>query len=127
MAISQKKSNRKASGGRYKRAFVKKKANNGSLPSLTRLGETKFITKRVLGGLIKNSLINAEKVNVADPKTKKVSVDYIKTVSDNKANSNYIRRNILTKGAIVTLKSGKKAKLTSRPGQNKNLSAILVE
>jgi small subunit ribosomal protein S8e len=127
MAISQLKSNRKASGGRYKRVFSKKMANLGSLPAMTRLGPDKATSKRVRAGKIKTLLLNAEKVNVADPKTKKVSVDYIKTVSENNANRNYVRRNIITKGAIVALKSGKNAKITSRPGQTKVLSAVLVE
>ncbi|MFT4326127.1 MAG: 30S ribosomal protein S8e [Candidatus Woesearchaeota archaeon] len=127
MAISQKKSNRKITGGRYKNAFSKKKANNGNTPSLTRVDSEKVQTKRVLGGNLKSRLLSAQKVNVADPKKKTVSVDEIVSVEENDANRNYIRRNIVTKGAVVTLKSGKKAKISSRPGQTKVLSAVLVE
>ena len=127
MAISQKKSLRKITGGRYKQAFSKKKANNGNIPVMTKLGEIVSRTRRVLGGNGKSRLLSAEKVNVADPKTKKVSVDTIVNVEDNAANRNYIRRNIITKGAIVELTSGTKAKITSRPGQEKVLRSVLVE
>ena len=126
MAISQERSKRKFTGGRFKQAFSKKKANNGSIPTLTRLGAEKIQSLRVLGGLRKERLLVAEKVNVADPKTKKVTPDVIETVIDNKANRNYIRRNIITKGTVVKLKSGKEARITSRPGQHKVLSAVLV-
>ena len=127
MAISQKKSNRKYTGGRYKKAFSKKKANNGSMPAMTKLGEDKPRDSRVLGGNIKSKLLVAETVQVANTKTKKVSSDTIVNIIENDSNRNYIRRNIITKGAVVELKSGKKAKITSRPGQNKVLSAVLIE
>jgi len=124
MAISQWRSNRKKSGGRYKRAFSKQKAHNGGVPALTRIGITKFITQRVLGGAIKHKSLLAQDVNVADGG--KISRDVIVSVIENTANRNYIRRNVLTKGAIVALKSGKKAKITSRPGQSKILNATVV-
>lgn len=127
MAILQKRSRRKASGGLYHTTGSKKKANIGNLPTLTKVGATKTLKLRVLGGNTKTRLLFAETINVADPKTKKVTKDTIVTVQDNPANRNYIRRNIINKGAVVALKSGKKAKITSRPGQSKVLNGVLVE
>jgi small subunit ribosomal protein S8e len=48
------------------------------------------------------------------------------TEVENPANKNYIRRNILTRGAVVMTELGK-AKITSRPGQDGEVNAILVE
>ena len=127
MAISQKRSQKKASGGRYKNSFSKKKAYNGSQPTLTRIGELKTKILRVLGGNIKEKTLLAQEVNVADANKKQVVKDTVVTVISNPANRNYIRRNILTKGTVVELKSGKKAKITSRPGQSKIINAVLVE
>jgi small subunit ribosomal protein S8e len=124
MAISQWRSNRKKSGGRYKRAFSKQKAHNGGVPALTRIGAIKFITLRVLGGAIKHKSLLQENVNVAEGS--KITKDVVVSVVENDSNRNYIRRNIITKGAIVELKSGKKARITSRPGQNKVLNAVIV-
>ncbi|MGM5483587.1 MAG: 30S ribosomal protein S8e [Nanobdellota archaeon] len=124
--ISQKRSRRKPTGGRYKNAFSKKKCYNGNIPSLTRIGEPKLRSIRVLGGNKKERLLLAKEVNVSNPKTNKVSKDEIISVDENSANRNYIRRNIITKGAVVKLKSGKNAKITSRPGQEKVLNAVLI-
>lgn len=127
MAISQQRSKRKNTGGRYKNAFSKKKAYNGSNPTLTRIGALKTKVLRVLGGNKKVKTMIAEEVNVANPKTGKVTKEVIVNVVENSANRNYIRRNIVTKGSVVELKSGKKAKITSRPGQSIVLNAVLVE
>lgn len=127
MAILQKRSRRKATGGLYHSSGSKKKANIGNLPTLTKIGPTKTQSLRVLGGNTKTRLLLAEEINVADPKTKKVTKDIAVSVDSNTANRNYIRRNIITKGAVVVLKSGKKAQITSRPGQSKVLNGVLVE
>jgi len=127
MAISQKRSRRKASGGRYKDVFSKKKAHNGSVSTLSRIGALRVKVSRVLGNHKKERALFVEEVNVSNPKTKEVFKDVLVNVVENTANRNYVRRNILTKGALVELKSGKKAKITSRPGQSKVVNAVLVE
>ena len=43
----------------------------------------------------------------------------------NSANPNYVRRNIITKGAIVETPEGN-AKVTSRPGQDGVINGILI-
>jgi small subunit ribosomal protein S8e len=126
MAISQKRSKRKSTGGLYHTAGSKEKANLGSLPTLTKVGKDKVQKIRVLGGNTKARLLFSETINIADTKTKKVTKETIVSVDDNPANRNYIRRNIITKGAVVILKSGKKAKVTSRPGQSNVLNGVIV-
>ena len=61
-----------------------------------------------------------------DPKTNKVQVTDILNVVDNKANTHFVRRNIITKGAVVETSLGK-AKVTSRPGQHGMVNGVLVE
>ncbi len=62
---------------------------------------------------------------VTNPKTHTTSKTDIITVVENPANIHYVRRNILTKGAIVNTKLGK-AKITSRPGQSGVINAVLL-
>ena len=46
-------------------------------------------------------------------------------VIENPSNPHLVRRNILTKGAVVETKLGK-AKVTSRPGQEGTLNGVLI-
>jgi small subunit ribosomal protein S8e len=62
---------------------------------------------------------------IVDPKTGKTTQTEILTVIDNAANLNYIRRNIINKGAIIETKMGK-ARITSRPGQCGTINAVLL-
>jgi small subunit ribosomal protein S8e len=62
---------------------------------------------------------------VVDPKTGKTTQTEILSVIDNAANINYIRRNIINKGAIIDTKMGK-ARITSRPGQSGTINAVLL-
>jgi small subunit ribosomal protein S8e len=126
MVVVQAKPRRKASGSRYKGAVHKKTlAQYGSHATLTGLGTTKRDTKRSRGGQAKLSLVTANTVNVFDPTTKKYTVATIKTITDNPANKNFVRRNIMTRGTIIDTSAGK-AKITSRPGQEGGINAVLV-
>ena len=48
------------------------------------------------------------------------------TVLENGANSHFVRRNIITKGAIVETEIGK-AKITPRTGQKGIVNGVLIE
>ena len=124
MAISQARSKRKASSGRYKYA-AKKLKHKGSLPAHTKVADVRVKEKRVRGGNEKLTLLSVKKVNVFNPKTKKCTVSEITSVVSNEANRHFVRRSILTKGTVVETKAGK-AKITSRPGQEGSLQAVLV-
>lgn len=91
----------------------------------TKVGETKSKTERTIGDNTKHKLLSVDKANVVDPKTKKHSVTKITNVADNPANKNYVRRKIITKGALIETEKGK-AKVTSRPWQSKVVNAVLV-
>jgi len=80
----------------------------------------------VEGGMVKLKLAAADMINVADPKTGKVRRVKIITVKDNKANPHFVRRNIITKGAILETDIGM-ARVTSRPGQDGVANAVLLE
>lgn len=116
MARSQLHSVRKVSGGRYHKSRSKKQYELAGYPTSTKLSEkTKIKSKRVLGSNTKLSVLSTNKISVSDKKGKTSSTELINVV-ENPANPHLIRRNILTKGAIVETKLGK-AKITSRPGQ----------
>jgi small subunit ribosomal protein S8e len=125
MAILQLRSNRKATGGRYKRPKVRRHHRMGSVPILSKLGTSKKKSLRVIGGNQKEKILSADKVNIYNPQTKKHQVVAIKSVASNTANRHFVRRNILTKGSVIETELGQ-AKITSRPGQNNVINAVLV-
>ncbi len=81
-------------------------------------------TFRTLGGNSKVVLLSTDEANIFDGKKYKKSK--IKSVVDNAANRHFVRRNIITKGAIIDTEVGK-AKVTSRPGQEGTVNAILIK
>ncbi|MCD6530536.1 30S ribosomal protein S8e [Candidatus Bathyarchaeota archaeon] len=116
---------RKPTGGK-KRAYRKKrKFEMGSFPTETLLGEEKRKVDRVRGGNVKVRLLSTEVVNLSDPKTGRTERTKILRVLENPANIDYDRRGVLTKGTIVETPLGK-AKITSRPGQNGVVNAVLL-
>ncbi len=125
MARSQARSKRKASGGRYHFARGKKKSELAGYPVHTRLdSRTEKRKLRVIGGNQKVKLLTTNLVNVADRKGKTVKTEML-NVLENPANPNLVRRNIVTKGAVVETKLGK-VKITSRPGQEGTLNGVLL-
>ena len=124
MARSQARSKRKASGGRYRKIVGKIKSELARPTSQTKLAERKGKTLRIKGGNIKKLLLSADEINITDKKGKTQKTKIL-NVLENPANPNLVRRNIITKGAIVETKLGK-VKITSRPGQEGNLSGIMI-
>ena len=127
MAISQERPKRKTVGGMYKDYRKKRFFNSGRDPTFTKLGEKKKLkTFRVMAGKLKTILLVTNEINVLNPKTKKYSKTKIDHVLENSANRHFVRRNIHTKGTIVSTKLGK-ARIVSRPGQEPAINAILIE
>ncbi len=126
MVIMQKRSKRKPTGGRYKKLKVRRKANMGNLPTMTKLGDTKLKKVRTRGGNEKIRILRTDKVNVLDQSTKKFTVATILGTEESPANRNYERRNIITKGATVKTDIGM-VKITSRPGQTGTLNGVLIK
>ena len=125
MALSQAISERKPSGGRYKAYRKKKQFELGREPSFTKLAKKRVQTIRVMGANRKLRMLSADTANLFNPKTKKFQQIKIKTITDNPANAHFIRRNIMTKGSVIDTELGK-AKITSRPGQDGVINAVLI-
>ncbi|UCD04093.1 MAG: 30S ribosomal protein S8e [Candidatus Woesearchaeota archaeon] len=119
-----KRSKLKGTGGKLKSFRKKKKTEVVADSNLTRLGLNKIKTKRARSGLRKNSLLFANSANIVtkDGVKKSKILDVIK----NKSNRHFVREDIITKGAIIKTELGL-AKVTSRPGQDGSINAILVE
>ena len=125
MVVSQYRSRLKKTGSRYKAFRKKRQFESGSTPSHTRIGIRKVRIARTLGGGQKAQLTQTEVVNLLDPKTRKFEKVKVHNVTDNPANKHYVRRNIMTKGAIINTDKGQ-ARVTNRPGQEGHVNAILI-
>lgn len=125
MSLWQGESARKPSGGRLILARKKRRFEVAPEDAETKLGEHVQKLIRSRGAAQKVKLLATNTINVTDAKTGRTSKATIKTVTENPANIHYVRRNILTKGAVVDTDKGK-VKVTSRPGQSGTLSGVLV-
>ena len=126
MATSSRRANRKLSGGRYTTSDrSKRKKELNRYPANTKISEAiKSKTIRACGGNVKRKLLSGNSVNVVDKKGK-ASKTTLTNVIENAANPHLVRRNILTKGAIIETKLGK-ARISNRPGQEGCINAVLV-
>ncbi|MCD6237159.1 MAG: 30S ribosomal protein S8e [Thermoplasmata archaeon] len=125
MAIWQGRSKRSITGRIIRAHRGKKKREIGREQLITTLGETRIKKIRTTGGNEKVRLLSVNVAYVTD-KTGKTSKTEILGVIENPANPHYVRRNIITKGAIIETKLGK-ARVTSRPGQQGQINAVLIE
>ncbi|MCL4350809.1 MAG: 30S ribosomal protein S8e [Candidatus Thermoplasmatota archaeon] len=115
----------KPSGGKRKTSRSKRRSEIGREATLTRINETQRKVMRIRGGDLKTVLLNANIANVYDPKSKKTIRSKIVTVKENPANPHYVQRNIMNKGTVVETEKGL-AKITSRPGQDGVINAVLL-
>jgi len=115
---------KKPSGGRKKAYRTKRRYEKGSFPTETTLGEPKQKTTRNRGGNTKTRLQSTNTANVSDSSGKTQKAEITRVIS-NPANVDYDRRGVITKGAIIETPLGQ-ARVTSRPGQNGIVNAILV-
>ncbi|MCH8328903.1 MAG: 30S ribosomal protein S8e [Nanoarchaeota archaeon] len=126
MAISQRRSLRKPSGGRYKQQGRKKKQYElGRQPAFTKLEKKRAKYVRTMGSNRKIRLLSADTANLFDTKTKKYEQVKIKAVIENPADRHFVRRSIMTKGTVIETDKGK-ARITSRPGQDGTVNAVLI-
>ena len=125
MARSAARSKRKVSGGLYKDFRKKRLTDLARNSTYTKIGPAKQKKLRIQGGHTKSISLTNDVANVYDPKSKTFKKAKIKMVVENKANKDFVRMNILTKGAIVETELGK-ARITNRPGQEPMINAILL-
>lgn len=124
MSNWHRRSLRKKTGGKTRRFRKSRKFEKGNEFAEPELGEHRIEKRRTRGGNTKNVVKRAETVNLAtDDGVKNVQV---KSVEDNPANPNFVRRSLLTKGTVIDTSEGK-ARITSRPGQEGVVNAEPVE
>jgi len=126
MVVWHGRSLKKPTGGIRRMSRGKRKREMGRKFLEPKIGPRKLVKVRVRGGNFKLRLLSADSANVLDPATGKISRVKILSVVENPANPHFSRRNILTKGAIVQTEIGK-ARITSRPGQDGVINAVLIE
>ncbi len=125
MSVWQGKSHKKSTGGRLKLGRKKRKFELGGDHKETKIGERKVQLADTRGGNSKITLTIAEYANVFEKKTGTCKKVKILGVKENPANQHYVRRNIITKGALIETEDGM-AKVFSRPGQDGNINAVLL-
>jgi small subunit ribosomal protein S8e len=123
-------SRRKPSGGRLQRPSRyrgKRKTEISSENQFAFVGEndTRKLYRKT-AGLQTVRVLSVSSINVNKPKEGKTIRAKITNVINNDADTNYVRRNIVTKGAIVETDIGQ-VKVTSRPGMHGVVSGILLE
>ncbi|HOM96042.1 MAG TPA: 30S ribosomal protein S8e [Methanofastidiosum sp.] len=124
MSIWQSRSKRKPTGGRLIRSRKKLKRELGRESTFTVIGEVSKKKVRCFGGTEIIELMRADYSNLLTKEGYKKAK--ITGVAENPANRHFVRRSIITKGAIITTEFGK-ARVTSRPGQDGVINAVLIE
>jgi small subunit ribosomal protein S8e len=120
----QGRSVRKRTGGRLRPASNKKRHQLGREPAETTVGEPRF---QVIDSRGNNEKIRALSTDVAQVAVDGETVEAeIENVVENPANVNYVRRNIITRGAVIETSEGR-ARVTSRPGQHGQVNAVRID
>ncbi|MDP6011453.1 MAG: 30S ribosomal protein S8e [Planctomycetota bacterium] len=119
-------SKRKSTGGRKVKARGKRSTEISSEKQLALVGESKRKIYRKTGGNTLVRVLMEDKVSVSNPKTGKTERTTIKTVVESPANPNYVRRNVLTKGAVIDTEMGH-VRITSRPGHDGVINGVLLD
>src|SRR3970282_54909 len=125
MAFGQGPPRRKPTGGRYRPFRKKRKFEIGREQQYAFVGPQKLKLYRTRGRNQKVRILNAEFANVIDPKTGKTAKSKIVTVKESPSNPHFVTRNIVTRGAVIQTEAGL-AKVTSSPGQDGVINAVLV-
>lgn len=125
MAEAHERSKRKSTGGLYRKNSKRKKRNLVGKFSSTVVGEElKSKKKKSRGSTKKVSLRATDKISVS--KNGETVEAEIEDVLENSANPDFVRRGVITKGAVLKTSEGK-VKVTSRPGQDGTLNGVSVD
>jgi len=116
---------RKDSGGRKVANRKKRRFEKGFFPAETALGKNKSKAMRKHGGNEKLRLLSVNQVNISDASGKTEKTEILRVIK-NPANVDYDRRGVITKGTMIATALGT-ARVTSRPGQDGKVNAILVD
>lgn len=126
----QTKGKRKPTGGirRSISARHKKLSEKGGVVADTKIGADKRVTLSTMGKTPKVKLLQSREANVVSEKGGITKAEII-TVKGNSANKLFVRRNIMTKGAVIAVKHAAEtrlARVTNRPGQSGTIEAVLL-
>ncbi|MED5498999.1 MAG: 30S ribosomal protein S8e [Candidatus Thermoplasmatota archaeon] len=119
-------SRRKTSGGRRVQARGKRKTEISSEKQFALVGEPKRKIYRKAAGNTMVRVMAENRVAIADPAKGTTKMGTIMSVVENESDPNYVRRNILVKGAIIETDKGR-VRITSRPGKDGVINGVLVE
>jgi small subunit ribosomal protein S8e len=125
MGIWHRRSGRKPTGAKMRKFRSKRKHEMGRTPTETLIGEPKRRVIDSKGLKSKTPALKLNMVNLTDPKTNQTMRVEILDVEESKANMDYQRRKVITKGTIIQTAQGK-AVVTNRPGQDGVLNAVLI-
>lgn len=120
------KSRRKNTGGRNVLARGKRRTEISTEKQWAYIGEPKRKNYRRTGGNPLTRVLVDNSVSVANRSTGKVEKAKIINVLENPCDSNYVRRNILTKGAVIETDKGQ-VRITSRPGKDGVINGVLID
>jgi len=119
-------SKRKPSGGRKRMNRGKRRTEISSEKQYAVLGDAKRKKYRKTGASTQVKVLSDDVINVNNPEDGTTKAIKFSTVSNNPSNPNYVRRNILTKGAVVETELGK-VRISSRPGQDGVINGTLIK
>jgi len=115
---------RKDSGGRKIANRKKRRYEKGYFAAETALNKPKSRIVRKHGGNEKVRLLAVNQANISDASGKTSKVEILRVIK-NPANVDFDRRGVITKGTVIATSLGN-ARVTSRPGQDGVVNAILV-
>jgi len=128
VGVYQWRDKRKPTGGKRNWYYKVKRKHAFGMPFVPAVlhGEEKRVNVRVRGGGHKVRARRVAYAVVSDPETGKSVKARILRVVETPANREYARRGIIVKGAIIETSEGR-AVVTSRPGQDGVVNAVLVK
>ncbi len=94
-------------------------------PNEAVMGQQVTVTRQVRASLVKTALKTIDHVNLS-LKDGKVKKSKILKVLENTTNSDYQRRGVISKGAVLETEDGK-CRVVSRPGQHGVVNAVLLK
>ncbi len=115
----------KITGGRRHPLRIRRKYETNRYPNEALTGPASTVPRKVRGKNRKTALKTIDFVNLAIPNAK-VKRSKIVKVLENPTNSDYQRRGVISKGAILETEDGK-CKVVSKPGQHGAVNAILIK
>lgn len=115
----------KITGGRRHPLRIRRKYEIDRYPNEALIGPASTVTRKVRGKNKKTALKTIDFVNLAIPNAKVKKVKIVK-VLENPTNSDYQRRGVISKGAILETEDGR-CRVVSKPGQHGAVNAVIIK